>query len=40
MVLTEDKMRDGDAKKAEWILRIAVFGAFLGHDVFALSVTK
>lgn len=27
-------------KKVEWILRIAVFGAFLGHGVFALLVKK
>jgi hypothetical protein len=26
-----------DIKKTEWILRIGVFGAFLGHGVFALQ---
>ncbi len=29
-----------DAKKAEWMLRIAVFGTFLGHGVFALLVKQ
>jgi len=27
-------------KKVEWILRIAVFGTFLGHGVFALLVKQ
>ncbi len=26
-----------DAKKVEWILRVAMFGEFLGHGVFALQ---
>lgn len=29
-------MKEENAKKVEWILRIAVFGTFLGHGVFAL----
>jgi len=40
MVLTRDKMKDRNAKKAEWILRIAVFGTFLGHGVFALLIKQ
>jgi len=30
------KMKHENIKKVEWILRIAVFGTFLGHGVFAL----
>lgn len=26
-----------DNKKVEWVLRVAVFGSFLGHGVFALQ---
>ena len=26
-----------DLKKAEWILRIGIFGTFLGHGIFALQ---
>ena len=29
-------MKQENLKKIEWILRIAVFGTFLGHGVFAL----
>ncbi len=29
-----------NAKKTEWILRIGVFGTFLGHGIFALLVKK
>lgn len=29
-------MNGENTKKVEWILRIAVFGTFLGHGVFAL----
>ena len=28
------------SKKVEWILRIGVFGAFLGHGIFALGVKE
>ena len=31
-------MKEENAKKVEWVLRIAVFGTFLGHGVFALGV--
>ena len=31
-----EKMEQENLKKIEWILRIAVFGTFLGHGVFAL----
>src|SRR3989338_7942832 len=27
-------------KKAEWILRIGIFGSFLGHGIFALQVKQ
>jgi len=27
-------------KKVEWALRIAIFGTFLGHGIFALSIKK
>ncbi len=33
-------MEQSNIKKVEWILRIAVFGTFLGHGVFALLVKK
>ena len=39
MVLIE-KMEQDNIKKVEWILRIAVFGTFLGHGVFALLVKQ
>ena len=29
-----------DVKRAEWILRIGVFGTFLGHGVFALLIKQ
>ena len=35
MVLIE-KIGQENIKKVEWILRIGVFGTFLGHGVFAL----
>src|SRR3990167_6807112 len=33
-------MKKEDITKVEWILRIGVFGAFLGHGVFALLVKQ
>ena len=31
---------DKTTKTAEWILRIGIFGAFLGHGIFALGVKQ
>ncbi len=39
MVLIE-KMEQDNIKKVEWILRIGVFGTFLGHGIFALLVKQ
>ncbi len=33
-------MEQSNTKKVEWILRIAVFGTFLGHGIFALGVKQ
>ncbi|MBI5389634.1 hypothetical protein HZB01_04630 [Candidatus Woesearchaeota archaeon] len=30
----------GNLRSVEWVLRIAVFGTFLGHGIFALMVKK
>lgn len=29
-----------DLKKVEWVLRIGIFGSFLGHGIFALGVKE
>lgn len=33
-------MEQSDIKKCEWTLRMAVFGTYLGHGVFALLIKK
>lgn len=32
--------KSNNLKKVEWILRLAVFGTFLGHGLFALSIKQ
>ncbi len=33
----KEEMHMEDAKKMEWILRVALFGEFLGHGIFGLQ---
>ena len=36
----KDNKKTVDLKKIEWILRIGMFGTFLGHGIFAIQLKK
>tara|TARA_Y100000034_G_C6897059_1_gene413797 strand:+ start:920 stop:1345 length:426 start_codon:yes stop_codon:yes gene_type:complete len=39
-MVKKDVSGSGGNKKVEWALRLAVFGTFLGHGLFALSIKQ
>tara|TARA_Y100000310_G_C20363582_1_gene660144 strand:+ start:277 stop:699 length:423 start_codon:yes stop_codon:yes gene_type:complete len=38
--MAKSKSKVDNSRKVEWILRLAVFGTFLGHGLFALSIKQ